>query len=159
MALWTLAEQQQIRPLDKNSTNKFNQLQLEVESNDIVKYLGFEFYQELKRNTSTYATLLDGGSYELNGYTYEFKGLKHVFSYLLYARYVAQSSIIDTPSGFVQHSGDNFQRISSGELKNQEGRYTEIAGTLWDECLRYLYTLQIAWFPIKSTTKNRISWL
>ena len=159
MALWTAAEQQQIKPLDFNSANKFKQLQIEVEANDIVKYLGFEFYQELKRNLGDYTLLLDGGEYESNGYTYEFSGLKHVCAYLLYARYVAQSSIIDTASGFVQHSGDGFQRVSSGELKNQENRYTEIAGTLWDECLRYLHTLNLVWFPIKATQNRRIQWL
>ena len=159
MALWTIAEQQQIKPLDLNSTNKFKQLQLEVEANDIVKYIGFEFNQELKRNLADYTLLLDGGSYTNNGYTYTFAGLKAVCAYLLYARYVAQCSIIDTASGLVQHSGDGFQRISSGELKNQENRYLEIAGTLWQECVMYLQTQNLEWFPVKSTTTNRIQWL
>ena len=53
MAFWDIAEQQNIKPLDITSANKvFPQLQREVEANDLQSYLGFEFYQELKRNTS-----------------------------------------------------------------------------------------------------------
>ena len=155
MALWTLAEQQLYKPIDQNNLTKFNQLQNEVEINDIVKYLGYEFYQELKRNPSNYATLLNGGTYTYSGYTYTFEGFKKVCCYLLYARYVRQSYIQDTFSGFMVHTADNMQKISAGELANQEARYKEIAGTLWDECYRYLTTLNLLnWFPIKSKSKR-----
>ena len=150
MALWTIAEQQAIKPLDKNNTNKFGQLQLEVEANDIQKYLGFEFYQEVKRNLSSYSLLLEGGNYEKGGKTYTFSGLKTVCCFLLYARYVRSSYINDTFSGLVEHTGDGFQRISKDEIKNQEERYLEIAGTLWDECVDYLQTMQVPYFDKKT---------
>jgi hypothetical protein len=149
MALWTLVEQQAIKPLNSNNTGLFAQLQTEVECNDLVKYLGFEFYQDLKRNPTTYTTLLAGGTYTVNGVTYTFDGLKHVCAYLLYARYVEQSYIQDTFSGFVQHTGENFRQISGAEMKNRAAAFREIAGTLWDECKNYLYTLSLYYFPIR----------
>lgn len=157
--IWTLDEQQMIRPISTNNYDKFSYLQKEVEDNDLQLYLGFEFYQELLRNTENYATLLNGGVYYQGGVAYRFAGLKSVCAYLLYARYIRQSYLQDTFSGFVQHTGNDFQRVSAEELRNQEARNKEIAGTYWDECLRYLYTLNIDYFPQKSTRKNRISCL
>ena len=36
--LWTLADQQRVKPISDNNIDKFTQLQLEVEYNDIVQY-------------------------------------------------------------------------------------------------------------------------
>jgi hypothetical protein len=159
MALWTLAEQQMIKPLDNNNIKLFQQLQLEVEANDIQQYLGFEFYQELQRNTSNYATLLNGGTYTYNGVQYNFRGLKQVFSYLLYARYVRQSYIQDTFSGIVRHTGDGFTTLSSAELRDQEARYKQIAGSIWEEICIYLQTLQLPYFPNPSKKSRKIDYL
>lgn len=160
MALWTLADQQRIKPIEGNNiSTRFEQLRREVELNDIQKYLGFEFYQELLRNPSQYALLINGGSYTDNGYIYQFSGLKYVCAYLLYARYVRESAINDTFSGLVVHTTEGMQRISGGELQNISNRYAEIAGTTWDECQRYLCTLNLVWFPQKSKTNNKIDFL
>ena len=157
MALWTLDEQQMIRSISTNNLQKFEMLQREVEQNDLQLYLGFEFYQELQRNPLNYALLLNGGNYTQNGVQYRFAGLKNVCAYLLYARYVRDSYLQDTFSGFVAHTGNDFQRVSSEELRNQEARAKEIAGTYWDECLRYLRTLNLPYFPNQSPRKSRIS--
>lgn len=159
MGLWTLAEQQQIKPLNINNTKLFDQLQKEVESCDLVRYLGFEFYQELKRNPNTYALLMSGGSYTLNGQEYLFDGLKTVCAYLLYARYVRQSYVQDTFSGMVKHTGEGFERISAGEINNQANAYLEIAGTAWDGCKNYLYTLSIPYFPNPERSSLKIDYL
>jgi len=159
MALWTLAEQQAIKPLNKNNTSLFTQLQKEVEANDLVKYLGFEFYQDMLRTPATYTTLLSGGTYTVNGVSYTFAGLKQVCAYLLYARYVEQSYIQDTFSGFVEHTGTTFQRISAAEMKNRASAFREIAGTLWDECKNYLYTLSLYYFPQVERRNQNIDYL
>jgi hypothetical protein len=153
---WTIQEQQSIKPIDQNSINKFQQLQNEVEINDLQKYLGTEFYQELKRNTSAYTLLLSGGDYNYNGVDYIFGGLKSVCAYLLYAKYVRQSYITDTFSGMVAHTGQEFQRLSSAELANQEAMYKEIAGTYWDECLAYLRTINLTYFPTSERKQFKI---
>jgi hypothetical protein len=154
--LWTIQDQQAIKAIDSNSLSKFNQLQNEVEVNDLQKYLGTEFYQELKRNTAAYSVLLNGGTYTYNGVSYSFSGLIYVCSYLLYAKYVRQSYITDTFSGFVAHTGEGFQRLSSAELANQEAMYKEIAGTYWDECLAYLRTLSLSYFPTSERKQFKI---
>jgi hypothetical protein len=154
--LWTVQEQQKIKPIDQNSLGKFEQLQNEVEINDLQKYLGTEFYQELKRNMAAYSLLLTGGSYSYNGITYTFGGLKAVCAYLLYAKYVRQSYITDTFSGMVAHTGEGFQRLSSAELANQESMSKEIAGTYWDECLAYLRTLNLTYFPTSERKQFKI---
>jgi hypothetical protein len=153
MALWTLAEQQMIKPIDTNNQAKFELLQREVESNDLEKYLGFEFYQELLRNTLNYSVLLNGGTYTVSGVTYRFQGLKYVCAYLLYSRYIRQSYIQDTFTGFVAHTADNTQRLSAGEIKQQADLYKEIAGTAWDGCLKYIDTLGLSYYPC-STKRN-----
>jgi hypothetical protein len=154
--LWTIQDQQRIKAIDQNSLGKFEQLQNEVEINDLQKYIGTEFFQELKRNTEKYTLLLNGGKYDINGITYSFSGLKYVCAYLLYAKYVRQSYITDTFSGFVAHTGDGFQRLSSAELANQEAMYKEIAGTYWDECIAYLRTLNLSYFPTTERKKFKI---
>lgn len=150
MALWTLVEQQRFKPIASLNEQRFKQLQIEVEANDIKQYLGYEFYHELLRNTSDYTALLNGGTYTLSGYDYTFRGLKCMFSYLLFARYVRESYIQDTFSGLVAHSGDTFNRISSGELKDLENRYKEIAGSIWEETYMYICTLNLPFFPQQS---------
>jgi hypothetical protein len=138
MPLLTLTEQQEIRPIDKNNTGKFAQLLQEVEANDVEKYLGFEMTQDLKRRPEYYKTFLNGGEYQLDGVAYSFQGFKAVIAYLLYARYVRSSYIQDTFSGMMQHTMADAQRLSAGELANQENRYQEIAGTLWQGCQHYM---------------------
>lgn len=159
MALWTQGEQQMIRPIDPNNYAKFDMLQTEVEYNDLPKIIGTDFYQELLRNTENYSVLLNGGTYTTGGYQYRFKGLKFVCAYLLYARYVRESYMQDTFSGFVQHTNDNQRGLSAGELQNQETRYKEIAGSAWDECKKYLETLSLEWFPSCQTRKIKIDYL
>ncbi len=154
--LWTLADQQRVKPISDNNIDKFTQLQLEVEYNDIVQYLGAEFYQELKRNLANYTDLMNGGTYLCNGVAYEFAGLKTMFCYLLYARYVRDSYIQDTFNGMVRHTGDNFTPLSANELINQENRYKQIAGSIWDECLGYLRTLNLPYFPRPETRGLKI---
>lgn len=160
MALWTLEQQQAIKPIDQNSLDKFEQLQREVELCDVEQYLGMEFYQELKRNLSEYDTLMNGGSYELGGYTYSFSGLIYVLSYLLFARYIRQSYIVDSYSGFVQHTGNDFKQISGGELKNLEARYKDVAGAEWDRCLHYLRAIgQTRFFPTTEKKQFKLGFL
>lgn len=154
--IWTQNEQQAIRPINNNNEMLFAQLQQEVDMFDLPNYLGFEFYQEIKRNLSNYTTLLDGGGYQNGGVTYQFQGLKKVCAYLLYARYIKQSYIQDTFSGFVKHTGDGFEKISASEMSNQAENNKAIAGQLWDECLIYLQTISCPYFPVRERKSFKI---
>jgi hypothetical protein len=69
---------------------------------------------------------------------------------------VKQSYVKDTFSGFVKHTGDGFQSISAGEIKNQAQEYEQVAGSYWEECKRYLDTLSLPYFPEKKSKTFKI---
>lgn len=150
MKLWTWSDQQTIRPIDEHNQEQFDQMQNEVELLDLNNLLGFEFYQELKRNTSEYEDLINGGTYTYNDFEYSFNGLKYVCAFLLYSRYIRQSSIVDTFSGFVNHDIDNTRRLSSADILNLENRYKDIANNEWESCQHYLKSLE----PVSQNLKN-----
>lgn len=155
--LWTWSEQQEIRPIDENNAHLFEQIQSEVQNHDLRKLLGFEFFNELFKNIADYTLLLSGGEYTyLNG-TYNFNGLKYVCAYLFYARYIRESRVNDTFTGFVTHTADGMQPLSSNEIMNLENRYKEIATTEWEACMHYLKSTEE---PPTATTgvKQNINW-
>lgn len=140
--LWTMAEQAMIKPISSNNELKFMQIQKEVTYNDLLLLLGRDFWNELMQSPSSYALLLNGGSYVDNGKSYYFRGLKYVCAYLLHASYVRSSYIQDSFGGMVEITGnDGFSRISKDELRNQADISKGIAGTAWDECKEYLRTI------------------
>lgn len=155
--LWTWSEQQEIRPIDENNAHLFEQIQSEVQNHDLKKLLGFEFFNELFKNIGDYTLLLSGGEYTYLDGTYNFNGLKYVCAYLFYARYVRESRINDTFTGFVTHTADGMQPLSSNEIMNLENRYREIATTEWEACLHYLKSTEE---PPAATTgvKQNINW-
>lgn len=157
--IWDINEQRMIKPISSNNEHKFLSLQEEVEFNDLQELIGTEFYQELIRNIGNYSLLLNGGNYTYNGYSYKFRGLKVVCAYLLYAVYVRQSYIEYTFSGLVSSNGDGYQRLSSAELRNQEARHRETAGVAWEECVKYLQTLNLSFFPQKKSTSFKFDML
>jgi hypothetical protein len=127
--IWTWSEQQEIRPIDENNAHLFEQIQTEVQNHDLKKLIGFEFFNELLQNIQEYELLLTGGEYTYNGSTYNFNGLIYVCAFLFYARYIRDSRVNDTFTGFVTHTADGMQPLSSNEIMNLENRYKEIAAT------------------------------
>ena len=155
--LWTWSEQQEIRPIDENNAHLFEQIQSEVQNHDLQKLLGFEFFNELLNNIGDYDTLLSGGTYTYIGSDYTFQGLKYVCAYLFYARYARDSRVNDTFTGFVTHTADGMQPLSSNEIMQLENRYKEIATTELEACLHYLKSTEE---PPAATTgvKQNINW-
>ena len=156
--LWTWSEQQEIRPIDENNAHLFEQIQSEVQNHDLRKLLGFEFFNELFKNIADYTLLLSGGEYTYQDSTYNFNGLKYVCAYLFYSRYIRESRVNDTFTGFVTHTADGMQPLSSNEIMNLENRYKEIAATEWEACMHYLKSTEEP--PTTTTTgvKQNINW-
>ena len=140
--IWNFQDQQRLRPIDENNEHLFEQIQKEVESHDLVKLMGFEMYAELKRNINDYTVLISGGAYTYNDLEYTFNGLEYVCAFLFYARYIRQSQVKDTFTGFVTHTADGMQPLSNNEILNLENRYKEIAATEWESCLHYLKSIE-----------------
>ena len=153
--LWTWSEQQEIRPIDENNAHLFEQIQIEVQNHDLKKLIGFEFFNELFQNIDDYTLLLSGGEYSYNDSTYNFNGLKYVCAYLFYARYIRESRVNDTFTGFVTHTADGMQPLSSNEIMTLENRYKEIAATEWEACLHYLKSTEEQ--QITTSAAHRIS--
>ena len=156
--LWTWSEQQELRPIDENNAHLFEQIQTEVQNHDLQKLLGFEFYNELFQNIGDYTLLLSGVKYTYNEATYNFNGLKYVCAYLFYARYIRDSRVNDTFTGFVTHTADGMQPLSSNEIQQLENRYKEIAATEWEACKHYLTSTEEPQITSGSAIKQNINW-
>lgn len=121
-------EQQQIRPISSNFVNKFEQLSVEVESLELDKLLGYAFYQAVYASPTSYDDLLNGCSFEdYNGNIVTHRGLKYVLAYLNFAKYISESYVQDTFTGFVQKTRTDSERISSGDIKRLQQEAREIA--------------------------------
>lgn len=156
MALWTLNEQQAIKPISANNTGKFTLLAEETQIKDLKPLIGYDFYQDLIQNPESTgnAALLEGGEYTYNGVTYTFRGLKYTLAYFLFANYVMSSWFSDTFTGFVTKTHEDAQPVSSGEKKNLRDINVEIAMQDWHDCLHYI-AANSQLFPYYLKTTNR----
>jgi hypothetical protein len=157
MALWTIANQQAIKPISANNVGKFDTLALETQIKDLKPLIGFDMFQDLLQNPTETANkaLLDGGEYTYNGVTYEFKGLIYVLCYFFYANYVMTSWYADTFTGFVSKNHDNAQPASSGDKKNLRDLNIEIALQYWEDCKHYIMANSSDYSYYNCTPKNR----
>jgi hypothetical protein len=120
--------QQAIKPMSANNQDRYYQIANEVESLEIDKLLGSAFYQDVSAHPSNYADLLNGKEFEdnyKNKVTH--KGLLYVIAYLNFAKYIGESFVFDTYSGFVQKNRPDSERISTGDLKRLQLENREIA--------------------------------
>lgn len=138
--LWTIFDQQAIKPISKNRQRDFDLLAKEVEITDLQPLIGVEFYNELINNPTTSANknLLDGGTYIVNGQSLRFAGLKYVLSYFLYARYISISDEMDTFSGVVVKSTIDSDPLSQGRIKTRVNDTRQIAFSYWSGCEMFI---------------------
>jgi len=129
--LLNYSEQQTIKPISQNNEARYAQIALEVEEFEVKKILGVRFLQSIQAApTSEYNSKL------LNGDTLEdgsnHKGLKYVIAYLNYSRYVGESYIKDTFTGFRKQTTEQSEYLSEGEIKRLQNLSREIALTEFD---------------------------
>jgi hypothetical protein len=90
---------------------------------DIMPVIGAAFLLDIKTNLEAdpvptiYDELLNGKTYTPTGCTgaIQFKGLKTVLKYYVYARLMVQDGIKSTASGFVQKTLENSERVSGAQ--------------------------------------------
>ena len=170
MAILTLIEQQQLKPISPNWANQrveglgitnFDQLAQEVEDSDLQTLLGVALLQDVQDNPTEArnVTLLDGGSFEdCNGNTIKFKGLKYILAYMNYSQYVAEGYAADTFSGFVKASRPDSEHLNSTERKEIKSNVRGKAMVQWDIIKQFLnknsdtYTL---WYCAQSKKPYR----
>jgi hypothetical protein len=163
--LLTYSQQQAIKKISENNEAKYNQLASEVEETELRSLLGVALLQNLQTNPTESANviLLDGGSYEnYLGQTITFKGLRYVLAYLNYSKYIGQSFVNDTYTGFTRKNHPDADAISEGTIKRLQGENRAIAMSEWELIHEFLrlnsddYSLWI-YFKSKKPFTPRIS--
>lgn len=149
--LVSYAKQMEIKPISYNNQSKYEQIATEVEAFELLQLISLEMYQDLVDNPTTDAnvSLLNGCSFEnYNGNTVNHKGLRYVIAYLNYSKYVGESFVSDTYTGFVQQNRPEATFLSDGQIKRIQENARKIALTAWETVKEYLdknYTLYPYW--------------
>jgi len=140
LAIITYNQQQAIRPISANRSADYLQIAEETQENDLKRLLGVELYQDIVNNPTEaiYVTLLEGGTFEYNDFTYTQKGLRYVLAYLIYAEYINETRIFDTFSGLVKKNIPESDQAEHGEIKSKQLKYRQLALGAFEEIRLFL---------------------
>jgi hypothetical protein len=120
--------QQEIKKMSENNEDLYNVIAAEVESYELDKLLGYAFYQAISESPEDFDDLLNGSTFEdRHRHIVKHRGLRYVIAYLNYAKYIGESYVADTFTGFVQKNRQDSERISSGDIKRLQLENREIA--------------------------------
>jgi len=139
--LLSLIQQQSIKPISEKNTAKYTQLATEVQGKELRDLLGIALYQDVVTNpTSTgNIALLDGASFvDCNGNTITHNGLRFVLAYLNYVKYIGESFVNDTFTGFVQKTRPDSENLGEGAIKRLQQESKDIALSEWAVIKEYL---------------------
>jgi len=137
---------------------------LEAQNFDLVKFLGDAFYLALvddfnaSPSLATYSTLFNGGSYIHNDVNYQLYGVKDLIVYYAYARYVNNSNVIATPTGFVNKTNPYSEQVTDKTISRLVDNARSGASFIEDSLKNYLnrknsdYPL---WLSCEKTTNFR----
>ncbi len=128
--LLSFAQQQSYKKISANNSGKYDQLALEVENKELSDLLGVALLQDLQTNpTSTNnLKLLNGDTFiDCNGNSIKHRGLRFVLAYLNYSRYIGESMVNDTFTGFVVKTRPDSEQISEGYIKRLQAENRSIA--------------------------------
>ena len=117
MALINFDFQQRTKKISENNQSKHYLLVEEVESTDLRKLLGDAFLYDIQTNPTNYTDLLNGVEFDYGTDKLKHKGLKYILAYLVYAKYIGESFVQDTFSGFVQKNRQESETVSEGTTK------------------------------------------
>lgn len=148
--LLSFADQQTYIAISANNQNKYNQIAFEVENNELRDLLGVALLQDVQTNPATDSNikLLSGTSFtDKWGNTVNHRGLKFVLAYLNYSRYLGESFVADTFSGFVQKNRPDSEQLSEGAIKRLQQNKREIALSEF-ELIRYYLDTNTDLFPL-----------
>lgn len=155
--LLTFAQQQAIKAISANNQSKYDQLAIEVENSELLDLIGIELYQDLVASpTSTAnAALLNGSSFvNGNGNTINHKGLRYIIAYLNYSKYIGESYVNDTFTGFVAKRREESDRLQEGEIRRLQEVSRKIALTAWVTVKEFL-DLNYTDYPLWSYAETK----
>jgi len=141
MSLVTYNQQQAIKAISVNNASKYDSIATEVEAIELSDLLGVALLQDVQDNplTTHNTELLDGATFEdCNGNIIKQKGLRYVLAYFNYAKYIGESFVNDTFTGFVVKNREESDIISEGTVKRLQLENRKIAMREWELVKAYL---------------------
>mgnify|MGYP001814677016 CR=1 FL=1 len=135
MPLLTFQQQKAIKPINSNNEADYAQIEAETEAVELRKLLGIALLQDVQKHPDTpeNTELLDGASFvNCNGQNVDHKGLRYVLAYLAFYRHTVNSGVKDTFTGFQRQDRSETRRLDSGDLKNFQAQFQEIAMSEWE---------------------------
>jgi len=135
----TYEQQQSIKAISTNNAHRYEQIAAEIEETDLKALLGTPLLQAIQETPENHTNLLDGDTFEdCNGNTIKHKGLRYVLAYLNYAKYISESSVQDTFSGFAVKQMEDSNPANEGTILRLKKENQKIAMTEWELIKEYL---------------------
>ncbi len=121
-------------------TERLEPFILEAQDFDLCEALGLAFYSDLltNRTEDNYKKLLEGESYEYNGTTLRYNGLKSALVYFTFARLVSYIDIHSTATGFVTKTNDYSQPITDAARAKLYNNAKESAAAVLRATINYI---------------------
>ena len=110
----------EIKPVSQNNIPLLNQLITETEEVKIRQLLGCQIYDAITDEISS-NSISEQLQHILD------QGLYHCITYMVYARYVQESMLVDTFTGMVTKNRPDSQAASNGAIKNVANQYSDMA--------------------------------
>jgi hypothetical protein len=139
--LLSWANQQEIKPFDANNASKYNSIATEIENTILRDLIGVKILQNIQATptNSNYKLLLQGDSFtDTNGDIIRHRGLNFCLAYWNYEKYIGQSFVYDSFSGFVQKNRPDSENITEGTIKRLQKEVKQIAMSEWQLIDLYL---------------------
>jgi hypothetical protein len=156
MAILSYSQQQAIKPISANNQSKYAQIEKEVEENELRRLLGVAFLQAVQTTPGDYTDLLDGDDFEnYDGDEISHKGLRYVISYMVFSRYLGESNVVDTFSGFVSKNRTDAETISDGSIRRLQEENRQLAMVEWELIREYL-DINSANYPLWKSTYKKV---
>ena len=116
----TTAKLCEIKQISQNNIPLLNQLIVETEEVKIRQLLGCQIYEKITEEISS-NSISEQLQHILD------QGLYHCVTYMVYARYVQESMLVDTFTGMVTKVRQDSQVASNGAIKNIANEYSNMA--------------------------------
>jgi hypothetical protein len=139
MSLLTYSQQQAIKPISENNQDKFAQLEKEVENKELTKLLGVDFLQDIQNDPESYDDILDEHEFiNVRGNSIIHKGLRYVIAYMVFSKYIGESMVEDTFSGFVIKQRQDAQTIQEGTIRRLQEDNRQLALMAWQTIKEFI---------------------
>lgn len=153
--LLTSVQQQLIKSFSANNLEKYTQIATEVEDNELMQLIGVAFLQAIQTTPADYNDLLNGSEFEdYDGNTINHKGLRYVLAYFNYSKYLGESFVADTYTGFVRKTHNEAEPLTEGQVRRLQEDNRKIALQAWSVIKRYL-DISSADYPLWSNVNTK----